>query len=687
MTKINTNYKASSASDVSSAEDLRDLYQRIDAALKEMEEFRLANSEYLTEAQLVDLDRMRVTLKAEAAAISGYGVNGGSGLAPYGTDVNYWEIPDELVPGWNGIPPECINEFDSDESRIAEDPDKYGEYRGTVEMPNSGDPSDPTKIGFQMTDEMVGLYAESRGRDIIITIEYEDRRESWVIREGTVRPEPIIISATGLSHGVTIDCSKVIRVSDGTYAGYSYGTRSGFYIHGTEYDDIIRGTQADDGIVGWGGADKISGEAGVDTIFGDEYYEYAGQFDPNYGGNDEIKGGAGKDIIYGGGGLDTIYKSDKGESVNEYERVKDDVDIDPPDPAGWFSSPQGDWEAEVDEGMVTISNTSDPLNAGEINIDMPPGYNMAYADVDADGSLIITFVGDEGTFKVKIEDFFRNFGENGIATLNFTGSVGADIIDFSRVEVTSQVIKINGGDGEDIILGARNKMLSDGVDLNDMTHSQRNSDGRLEDYVLEGIFAYKDEVKEEYCNDEEGEAWYDGAGFRAEVVDGQIVITSDNRDHPDTLNLCAPDGYEQGYITTDGTHIYVILVQPSTEEDGKAKTVVFKIDASIGYDNIQVMNKFVSGDGEDVEWSHIDLIPVGLMGPDDYLIDGGQGHDIIFTQKGGKVASDSEDDVVEGEFDYTGSSDVGNTSGSGQADGTGEGDGDGDGDAGDPNGP
>ena len=124
-------------------------------------------------------------------------------------------------------------------------------------------------------------------------------------------------------------------------------------------------------------------------------------------------------------------------------------------------------------------------------------------------------------------------------------------------------------------------------------------------------------------------------------------------DRADTLNICAPDGYEHGYIASDAAgNLYVILVKPT--EDGKAKTIVIKVDASLGlsYKDILVMNKIVSSDGDEEEWSHaFDLIPVG-MDADDYTIDGGQGHDIIFTQKGGKVVSDSEDDVVEGEYDH-----------------------------------
>ncbi len=648
MTSINTNYKANTVDPATQSTDpyVAQMQAEIQAALEEIEQFKLENAEWLSEEQLVQMDRIFVTLKAQAAAIEAGGVLGGPGMSgAVDEEGNLLNQPQELQPEFNGIPDDCIDSGDAyGQGLIADDPARYGDFGGTVSIPNSGDVTSPTKVAFQMTDDMVAIYGESRGRDIIITVEYEDgSRKSWVIKEGTVRPEPIVISALGLSHGVKMDFSHVMRVSTGEYPGYPYGSRSGFYIHGTEYDDEIIATQSDDAIVAYAGNDTIDGMAGNDSIWGDEYYQMSGQFDMGYGGNDTIKGGTGDDIIYGGGGLDTSFKSDKKESVSETEGWENDIAEDMPPPGSWFGSPSGDWEVQPDmeDGMAIIENTTG--NAGVLEIDMPNGYDMAYAEKDADGNLIITFVGDEGTFKVKIEDFFNEqWNDDGVVKLIFNGSSENEIIDFSRVPVTSQAIKILGGNGDDIILGAESALLADGVDIENMLESQKNSDNELQGYVDEGIFA----VPESEYEDDMTTA----NGYQADVQDGQIVITDDgdpNTDPADKLNIKAPDGYDHGYITTDAAgNIYVILVKQT--ESGKAETIVIKIDkdlcgpGGLTYSDISIKHAIVDDD-EETFGSPLALIPVSCD-YDDYLIDGGAGNDLAFFQKGANV-KDVEDEV------------------------------------------
>lgn len=694
MSRIDTNFKANAAGTTGAGDaGLAQLMAEVQEALREIEEFKAQNAEWLSEEHLNELDRLEVTLKAESAAMGAYGTSGAAGGSGAAGSESWLDAPDELQPEWNGIPDGFINSFDEDAAGLS-DP-KYGEYAGTIEIPNSGRVDSPTKIGFQMTDDMLGITAESKGRDIVITVRYdydgdgvEDARKSWVIKEGTVRPEPIIISAYGVGHGVEIDCSRVIRINDGSYEGFHAGTKSGFYIHGSEYDDVIRGTQANDAIVGYAGDDLLEGQAGNDKLWGDEYYEVAGSFDPDYGGNDEINGGAGEDIGYGGGGIDTSHKADRGESITEDERSIDDVVTDAPPVSDWFQDiGGGDWEYEgMEDGVAVIRNTSG--EAGELDIYMPPGYNMAYAERDADGSLIITFVGDEGTFKIKIEDFFTEFaGEDPdarIPRLNFIGSDDADIIDFSRVTVSSQVININGEGGDDIILGANSDLLKDGVDLDNMTSSQRNP--ALQNYI-DDFFAYEDGGT---------------GGYAAEVDGDQIHIGKDDgvadADRAEVLNICAPEGYEKAYIAEDPAtgDLILILVKPG-QGDEKAKTIVVRIDEDLGLDYNQISIFFagdIEGEGEARRQTYTDgPIPTPVsISAFDYTLDGGSGADLLFNWSGGKTNRDSEDDVVEGDIDpaggsyidgsgngvgETGGSEGGSGDGDSEGDGTGEGSGDG----------
>ena len=648
MTSINTNYKANSVDPATQSGSmdpyLAEIQAQIQEALSEIELFKLENSEWLTEEQLAQMNRIEVTLKAEAAAIQGGGL-GGAGAVPGAVDENgnLLNRPEELPPEWGGIPSEYINGSDPyGQDLINDDPSKYGDFAGTITIPNSGDPNIPTNISFQMTDDMTEIYGESRGRDLIVTVVFEDgSKKSWVIEEGTVRPEPIVFSALGLTHGVKMDFSRVIRIDTGDYACNSEHAYR-IYMHGSEYDDVLIGTQSERGdkIVGYAGNDTIDGMAGNDLIWGDEHYEASGQHSIEYGGDDTIKGGTGYDTIYGGGGIDTPYASDKGESVFETEKdpIEDVADATTiPDPDDWFyssGSPESDWVAdpEIEDGMVVIYNESG--NAGELNIDMPQGYNMAYAEQDGDNNLIITFVGEDGTFKIMIEDFFGKFDDDAVR-LHFFGGADNDIIDFSRVELTSQAISIEDAyNSDDIILGAKSALLSDGVELDSLLESQKNSDNALQNYVDEGAFA-TDEAN--YTDPSSAD------GYHAEVdeTNNQIHISGDT-DHSGKLNIKAPDGYDVGYMTMHGGDMYLILVKRS--ESGKAQTMVFRIDGSLGLDFSDIsVSHAITEDGEPTFGGPIPLYAIS-DDIDDYLIDAGPGNDIVFSQKGGNTKN-AEDEV------------------------------------------
>ncbi len=667
MTNINTNYKASTTDtsyDVPESTDMTELQEKIQAALYQIENFEYAD--YLTEAQLAELNRIKLMLKAESAAISGYALTGEYSIEG-AEGAGYWDQPTELAPEWNGIPPEYMHTDASDGGEgsygagMSDDP--TAEYAGTVVIPNSGDITEPTKLGFQMTDDMTSLTLESNGRDGILTVTYQDgTKRYWVIKDLTVRREPMIISAFGLSHGVTIDCSRLIRVSDGTFPNYPYGARSGVYIHGSMYNDTIYGSQSDDGIVAYDGDDIIYGEGGNDSIYGDMSYEASGDFDETASGSDQINGGIGYDLIYAGGGEDTTFTSDAGEAVNENEHVANDVASSFPPADDWFSSEGDTWavQDEMQDGMVVIENQGDG-EAGSMQISMPPGYNMAYAEMDGDQNLIITFVGEAGTMKVKIVDFFSEQWSDAdesvaskVLNLEFVDSADDDIIDFSRVVLTSQTLRIRGDKGgDDILLNARYQMLSDGLDVNDLLSSQGNGQGALNQYNDDGIFDENSEDQYE-AHYENGQLVIEGGPTAylepVEIVDGDLVFDPPEAS-ANALGIVAPAGYETGYITQDEAgNIYVILV----DKTGEASSIVFKISAEtvaakgLSYDNIAVYMR--DADGEATQNSlALTAISSDVL---DYNLDGGEGSDFIMTQEGGSYTSDDNDSVAKGEFDW-----------------------------------
>ena len=642
--KATTTTTATETADDPYAAAKAELKAKLEAAIEELE---AVDDEYLSDEYYHEKERLVATLKAESALVDTMGMNGSSSA----DGTQGWDTQELADAGWNYA---TMTESEADRMAIENNSNgDWGTYAGTVEIPNSGNPDLPNAVGFQMTDDMTAVYAESRGRDIVMTVEYKDgHRESYLIKEGSVRPEPIIISAKGLTDGVTIDCSKVFRVNanDGRYPASAYELQV-MSIIGGDGDDKLLGSQSKDIIVGNAGDDTMDGGAGDDVIFGDLGYNIGtgddayipGAYDASVEGNDTIRGGAGADRIYGGAGLDTTYASDKGEAVHETEgKPLKDANTSSLEPEDIFDMTEMDgWEATVDDDGTILLQNEGTTGGGVIDMSMPDGYTMAFAEQDADGTLIITFVGtdEDGnpcTCKVKIEDFF-NITAGGadpasVVRLNFHGGEGDDIIDFSKVSVTNQVINITDeAGGSDIILGARSALLSDGVDLDKLTQSQGNSANRLNRYVEDGIFSDYSESDDKHVSN----------GYRADVSDGQIVITSDGENaQADTLSLDAPDGYDKGYITTDGNSLYVVLVKQNAS--GTAETIVIKIDASLLEQNGGKLN------WNDIYVGAIDLVPISNteINMDDYAVSAGEGEDLVFAQSGSRV-DDDEDEVME----------------------------------------
>ncbi len=652
----------------------QDLLTRIDAAVTQIEQTEAEWDEYLTDEQKAEMDRIKATLKAEATAIEGGGYyNAATGEAgSTGPDYSQRENLATLGSGWNGG---LMSSYPEDAASLTTDD---GEYMGTIEIESSGDPTNPTKLGFSVDDafeaETMGeggtidkIETRSQGRDLVMTVTGHDAagnevKKSWVIKEGTVRPEPIIINCTGLTRtsgepGITIDASRAYRISDGSYNSY-YGTVRGFYIHGTSGDDTIYGSQGDDKIVAWEGNDYLDGMAGNDTVWGDEYYDAGGSFSPD-GGRDTIRGGAGDDTLYGGGNIDTRFRSDSPSAANpeatyEFENIADDTSGATPAAASFVSGTG--WIAnEQNDGMVVMENDG-TSGGGEINIAMPEGYNMAFAEVGPDGtSLIITFVGEDAdgkpkTFQLKLKDFMQSttgFSPADVVKLNFTGSSADDIIDFHKVMgLTNQVINIDGGAGDDIVIGASNELTAMGIEREDLTES-----------TVSGSFLSN------YVNNE-GTLFEDAenpSGYEAVINptnDKEILIRNVDgfEGTPDeAIRIAAPEGYETGYIARDPNgDLIVILVNPTTKD-----TIVIRVDDSTGldYNDIIVGNKTASevdnsGD-TNADWAEgfaawPGLMPISLDDAD-YTLDGGAGNDLVFGPTGGTFKNAEE--VIEGSFE------------------------------------
>lgn len=675
MSDMRVGFKAETTAGVADPTNAQ-LLADIQKALEEIEAFKADSSkmEGLTELQLNDIERMAAMLKAESAAISGLAANGST--APGSTETpNPWN-PSELQPEWNGIPANFINETDPyGQAKVSPD----ANYRGTLTIPNKGT-ANPTYVSFQMTDEMSGVKVESKGRDLIVTVTYTDpnkKPDVWVVKNGTLSSAPFVISARGLTHGVNIDCSHAIRTTkNGKPIFMSDGEtplRMGFYIIGSDYDDTIKGSIVGDFIVGGMGNDTIDAGFGDDTIFGDEGPGDGGvktykdeDFDPN-GGNDTISaGGDGSDLIWGQGGINTVGQSDLDNpyaTVLDYENVQDDSVYTPPAPgSGWFEGEGWDVGAQMEDGYVVFTN--DGTRGGKLtfNMDKMPGYTMASGTKDEDNNLIITFINDDGkVLRVKVLDYFSGQLYNGdnpsdaVAQIVINASLSSDIIDFSGIDINEedsggQSISILGGEGDDIILGPRNKAIKDGIDLKDPTKGTWTP-GKLNPFLEDGVFGV--------AKDDPAKGKKYGFGCVSSVEDGQIVIKPDGSGNfPDTITLVAPKDYTEGYITSDAAgNMYVILIKPSKTGGKPEGILVYKIDKNLcnigangklGFGDIVVKHRDTARDaaGNYVYTETVALTPI-LMDTGSNLMDGQGGNDLYIVQEGSNINKEEGDQLIE----------------------------------------
>lgn len=661
---INTNYKATSAIDSSGGTDpgyYADLKTRLEDALRELEEVKANYGSMFDDETYAKLVKLEAMLKAEAAATEGSFLFSGGGT---GAISDEYLSPDGLPPEFSvpeGYAPPTITQ-NAEDAAICDDPSTY---QGTVNF-------EASNLNFSLQDDSItDVEIISRGRDLVLTVNKGGTKESWVIKDGAVRSEPMLIDATLMNHEVTIDASRSLRISDGKH-GQAYGFVTGFHIWGSNYSDHIYGSQGDDRIYGLVGNDTIDGGAGNDKIFGDDYYDgaYAREINgitlDETNSNDDIRGGAGADIIYGGTGIDTSYSSDDLEGVDpdvvrDMGGIVQDDTSEAPNPEDWLVYDSANWEwTEEDDGTIVLTNTNEE-NRGQIDINMDDmdGYTMALADFDPDdpNSLIITFVGEDEdgnpqTFNLKIEDFFISTEgwdpASAVLTLNMYGSEEGDIIDFHKIMGTrtleSQNINIYGMGGNDIILGAEAKIIRDGIDITDpftSTASDRELNLEKERDVL---FANEDDD-----------------GYQADVRDGQIVISDAPTEDPTvdrTVNIVAPENYGHGYITEKDGYTYVILVK----NDGSGDTIVYKFeDTSLDHTKIFFWDKKLNdGSGEtDSTATEIPLIPMvftndvdddGDGQPDFGTLSGGEGQDVIFGNENSDFDTDEEDFVVKGTF-------------------------------------
>ncbi len=219
---------------------------------------------------------------------------------------------------------------------------------------------------------------------------------------------------------------------NGDFSTYSAGNYVGFYFEGSQQDDIFYGSDISDGLNGHPGDDYIRAGQGVDTIFG----------------------GAGSDRLFGEDGDDVITGF---YSIDYYEGEFYDIDsIADPGSTDYL-------EGNAGHDYLIGSRSIDIISGGDDGDAISGGYNE---DILSGGNGDDVLFGDS----VLIYSITDGSGSSESGELLHTGVYGdqENIGDLPTDDV------IDGGQGDDIVLGEFGNDLISGGDGNDVILGDRN---------------------------------------------------------------------------------------------------------------------------------------------------------------------------------------------------------------------
>lgn len=213
---------------------------------------------------------------------------------------------------------------------------------------------------------------------------------------------------------------------------------------GSSGNDTLIGLTGDDFFDGGIDNDSIMGLGGDDTIYGG-------------GGNDFIDGGEGADSLFGNGGQDTLDGGDGDDFLN------------------W--RPDKDFQVTVigsnggDEAIVMGNNGTNTLTVGE-DTDGLLTFAQGTATLTIDTTVeIITTNAGAGDDSITVGDI----DNSGLISIDLMGGSGDDTVDLSGAMTGNAVVMVDGGDGNDTIIGSDGgDSLAGGADDDSITSGAGN---------------------------------------------------------------------------------------------------------------------------------------------------------------------------------------------------------------------
>lgn len=419
--------------------------------------------------------------------------------------------------------------------------------------------------------------------------------------------------------------------------------------NGTSGADTFAAPTAEDWtIFGLGGNDTLAGGAGNDSIYGGV-------------GNDTLSGGAGNDTFFvnpgalegidsynGGAGNDKIVATADGTSIG-ISTITGVEEIN----AGGFAdvkikaAPTGavfDFTnvklvgiAEINGGAgndrITGSAGDDVINGGAgLDVLNGGGGNDTFLVGAANGfarfnggtgTNIVQAIADNTAIRIQSMANIQEITSGGFSNVSITGNSDSDFLDFSKVTLTD-ITAINGGNGDDTIIGSIEDNVINGGAGNDRLQGGEGADtidGGAGNNVLNGgngddilLVATKTSLN----------TYLGGAGFdtiQANADDAVILLTSGSLA---SIEAITSGGF--GNVTIAGT--------------AGVDTIDLRA-ISIGDSEIALID---GKDGNDTIYGANANVNTGTSGSD--AIQGGTGDDTIFGGSG--------DDTIDGgaDFDY-----------------------------------
>jgi len=226
---------------------------------------------------------------------------------------------------------------------------------------------------------------------------------------------------------------------------------AGDHLFGGGSRDTIVGTEGNDLIVGEAGHDILFGRDGDDTIYG------GGGNDTLNGeaGNDSLIGNSGADVPVGGEGDDTVlWRGDKdGNDSFTAEVGFDTIEIQGNSSANTFTVGQSGSTLVISGTKRSITLTGDIL-----------GF--------ASGAEQVVINGNGGNDVITVNDIH----DVGFFVLSINGGAGADRISAAGARVGNVPLLIDGGTGNDIIVGSSGIDSIFGGDGNDLINGGSGND-------------------------------------------------------------------------------------------------------------------------------------------------------------------------------------------------------------------